>query len=104
MNGRDDRELNGASADKFGRAVSNALGAWTEQVQRFALVVVLAAVVLTGFAAVYTARNLAMNTSTTDMIDAATPFRRNDAAFKNAFPQYSDVLVVVIDGPNPEAA
>jgi uncharacterized protein len=104
LNGRDDRELNGASADKFGRAVSNALGAWTEQVQRFALVVVLAAVVLTGFAAVYTARNLAMNTSTTDMIDAATPFRRNDAAFKNAFPQYSDVLVVVIDGPNPEAA
>lgn len=91
------------SAGKFGCAVSNALGAWTEQVQRFALVVVLAAVVLTALAGVYTARNLAMNTSTTDMIDAETPFRRNDATFKDAFPQFSDVLVVVIDGPDPES-
>jgi uncharacterized protein len=109
LNGRNDNKNDNAnpvdgSDSGFGHVVSNILGAWTEQVQRFALLVVLATMVLTALAAQYTARNLAMNTSTTDMIDAETPFRRNDAAFKRAFPQFSDVLVVVIDGATPEAA
>jgi hopanoid biosynthesis associated RND transporter like protein HpnN len=91
------------NAEGSGGAVSKALAWWTLTIQKFALVVVLCAVGLTGLAVDYTARNLEMNTSTSDMIDARTPFRRNNDAFDRAFPQFSDLLVIVLDGPNAEA-
>ena len=81
-----------------------ALAAWTGVVQRFALPVVALLVGLTLLAAWYTASNLAINTSTTDMISAETPFRRNAIEFDKAFPQFKDLIVVVIDAPTAEDA
>lgn len=81
-----------------------ALAAWTGAVQRFAVPVVALLLVLTVLAAVYTASNLAINTSTTDMFSADTPFRRNAIEYDKAFPQFKDLIVVVVDAPTPEEA
>ena len=81
-----------------------ALAAWTRAVQRFAVPVVALLLVLTVLAAAYTASNLAINTSTTDMISADTPFRRNAIEYDKAFPQFKDLIVVVVDAPTPEEA
>ena len=81
-----------------------ALATWTGAVQRFAIPVVALLIVLTVLAAAYTASNLAINTSTSDMFSADTPFRRNAIEFDKAFPQFKDLIVVVIDAPTPEEA
>ena len=83
---------------------TGALAAWTAAAHRFAIPVVIAMGLLTAAAAWFTARNLGINTSTTDMISAETPFRANAIAFKQAFPQFSDLIVIVIDAPTPEQA
>lgn len=81
-----------------------ALTIWTRAVQRSAVAVLIAIVSLTALAAWYTATFLAINTSTTDMISADTPFRQNAMEFDAAFPQFNDLIVAVIDAPIPEAA
>ncbi|MBL4721514.1 MAG: hypothetical protein JKY20_10345, partial [Alphaproteobacteria bacterium] len=85
------------------RGFGGFLAAWTALIQKFALLVLLLAAGLGALAIDYTVRNLAMNTSTSDMIDARTSFRQNSDAFERAFPQFSSLLVIVLDGPNPEA-
>ena len=50
------------------------------------------------------ATRLGIDTGTTEMIDAAEPFRQDSIAFRTAFPALDDVLLAVIDGPSPEAA
>ncbi len=82
----------------------HALAAWTGAVYRFAAAVVALLFVLTVLAAGYTATNLAINTSTTDMISAETPFRRNAIEFDKAFPQFKDLIVIVIDARTAEDA
>jgi len=78
--------------------------AWAGLVSRSAILLVAAIFILTALAGVYTARNLAINTSTTDMISPETPFRKNAIEFDKAFPQFDDLIVVVIDAPTPERA
>jgi len=73
-------------------------------VQRSAVAVLIAIVSLTALAAWYTTTSLTINTSTTDMISAETPFRRNAIEFDAAFPQFKGLIVAVIDAPIPEAA
>ena len=82
----------------------SALSSWTGMVQRSAVAVLIAIVSLTALAAWYTTTSLTINTSTTDMISAETPFRRNAIEFDAAFPQFKGLIVAVIDAPIPEAA
>ena len=77
---------------------------WAGLVSRSAILLVAAIFILTAWAGVYTARNLAIITSTTDMISPETPFRKNAIEFDKAFPQFDDLIVVVIDAPTPERA
>ncbi len=72
--------------------------------RRRAVLVLLAGLALSAVSATYAARNLAIDTSTTNMISAEVPFRRNYIAFRAAFPDFVDPLVVVIDAPIPEQA
>jgi hopanoid biosynthesis associated RND transporter like protein HpnN len=83
---------------------SNVFAAWTRQIQRHAVAVLALIGVVTGVAFWYTANNLAIKTSTADMIDAKTPFRTNAIAFDAAFPQFNDLIVLVIDAPSAAAA
>ncbi|MCH7929634.1 MAG: MMPL family transporter [Proteobacteria bacterium] len=73
-------------------------------VRRAAAPVVVLAVLATLGGAVYTAKNIGINTSTTDMLSADLPFRRNANAIKQAFPQFRNTLVIVIDGETPDQA
>jgi hypothetical protein len=52
----------------------------------------------------YTANNLGINTDTAEMLSETLPFRRNYSAFKKAFPQYDDAMLIVIDADTPEVA
>jgi hypothetical protein len=73
-------------------------------VHRKAGIIVAIALALTAVALVYSMKTLSMNTDTTGMISPEVPFRRNDIAFKKAFPHLKDLIVIVIDGAEPERA
>ena len=77
---------------------------WVELVRRFALVVVLAAVAATGLAIDFVVTRFAISTETADMLSRELPFRRNSRALSDAFPQFSDNIVVVVDADNPDLA
>jgi uncharacterized protein len=66
-------------------------------------VVVLFLLVVT-LAVVYTGQHFAMTTDSLELISADLPWRKNKANFEKAFPQLSDLIVVVVDGATPELA
>ena len=78
------------------------LARWVGVLLRQARTVVLTAVAVTIGLLIYTVETLGINTQTTDMLSPDLPFRQNAEAIKSAFPQYSDVILVVIDGDNPD--
>jgi uncharacterized protein len=57
---------------------------------------------LAAAALVVTLQHLRIDTSTTEMIAPEVPFRRHQAAFQRAFPDFHDTIVAVIEGPLPE--
>lgn len=71
---------------------------------RYAPWVLLIALLFTVASAVYTARNLGMNTDTTDMLSEHLPFRINSVKYDKAFPQDSGILLLVLSAPTPEQA
>ena len=65
------------------------------------LVVLVAALLATAGLA-YTLANLRIDTDTTDMISAEVPFRQHDIAFSQAFPEFTNPIVALIEGSPPE--
>jgi hopanoid biosynthesis associated RND transporter like protein HpnN len=90
-------------AKSFGELVGQALARWVSVTHRFALWVVLLASIITVALLYYTVNNLGINTDTAEMLSETLPFRRNYSAFKTAFPQYDDAMLIVIDADTPEA-
>lgn len=66
--------------------------------------VLLISFIFVAVGAVYTARNLGMNTDTTDMLSEHLPFRVNDEKYNKAFSQDTDILLLVLSAPTPEQA
>ncbi len=64
--------------------------------------VVLATALLSVWALAYTLTNLRIDTDTTDMISAKVPFRQHDSTFRQAFPEFTNPIVAVIEGRAPE--
>ena len=58
----------------------------------------------TGGAGWYAARNLGVNTDTTNMISAELPWRQHFIEFRESFPVRDRNLLIVIDAPTPERA
>ncbi len=87
---------NGASYRFFAR--------WAAFSYQKAIWVIFLAIVIAGFSVVYTANNLGVHTDTTDMLSEDVPFRVNHKRYKEAFPQYEDALLLVVDAPTPEQA
>jgi hopanoid biosynthesis associated RND transporter like protein HpnN len=78
--------------------------AWlVERSQRHALIVMLAGGMLAGISAITTAYHLDINTNTNLMFPESLPWRHNAIAYTRDFPQFSDLLVAVVDGRIPEA-
>jgi hypothetical protein len=81
------------------------LGGWlVGRCARNAALVVALVAVLFAIAVAVVATRLGINTSTEEMIDAEVPFRQREIDFDRAFPQFDDVLVIVLDAATPEAA
>ena len=77
---------------------------WVDGVRRGALAVVLGSVALTVAALWFVATNIGINTDTDDMLSPELEFRKDSAAVSEAFPQFSDNIVVVVDGVTPDLA
>ena len=78
--------------------------AWVSFVCRRSKAVMAAAVLLTLACGVYFAVAIRVNTDTTDMLDPNLPFRKLSRAVSEAFPQFSDNILVVIEGDTPDLA
>lgn len=75
---------------------------WTVFSYQNALWVILFLLLFTSLSSVYTANNLGVHTDTTDMLSEDVPFRANHIRYKEAFSQYEDTLLLVLDAPTPE--
>jgi hopanoid biosynthesis associated RND transporter like protein HpnN len=81
-----------------------AFARWVVASYQYAAWVLLASLLIAVACAVYTSRNLGMNSDTTDMLSEHLPFRVNYKHYKKTFPQDEDTLVLVLDAPTPEQA
>ena len=77
----------------------NALGLWIAFVCKKAVATVVIATILTVALFYYSLSQIGISTDTSDMLSPDLPFRQNSIALSKAFPQFSDNIVVVIDGP-----
>ncbi|MDT8428734.1 MAG: MMPL family transporter [Pseudomonadales bacterium] len=84
------------------KGVGNFLYRVTGSIGRFALLIVLAAVVLSGLFANYTINNLGINTNTTDMFAPELRWFQQFNQFREQFPQLESNVLVVLEGPIPE--
>ncbi|MEK7245195.1 MAG: MMPL family transporter, partial [Pseudomonadota bacterium] len=71
---------------------------------RRARAVVAAALLLTAACGAYFALNVRINTDTTDMLNPELPFRKLSNEVSRAFPQFSDNILVVVEGDTPDLA
>ncbi|MFQ5784624.1 MAG: MMPL family transporter [Alphaproteobacteria bacterium] len=77
---------------------------WIGGVQRRAWSVIALSLATALAALVYSAGNLTINTDTAGMINDDLPFRKAVDDYDRAFPQFTDVLAIVIDGDTPDLA
>ena len=84
--------------------VARGASAWVAFVQRYAVWVTLAMLALGASCAWYTATHIGINTNNADMISAKVDWRQTYLDYQQTFPQYTDNLVVVIDGDNSDLA
>ena len=77
---------------------------WAAFSHQQAIWVILLAVIVASISIVYTANNLGIHTDTTDMLSEEIPFRVNHKRYKEAFPQYEEAFLLVVDAPTPEQA
>ena len=71
---------------------------------RRAYFVVAAALLLTVACGAYFAHNVRINSDTTDMLNPELPFRKLTKDVSRAFPQFSDNILIVVEGDTPDLA
>ena len=77
---------------------------WVALVHRAAFWVVILALLSSVGGVIYTVRHIGINTSTKDMLSEDLPFRRNDRAMDQAFPQLGGTILVVVEAASAEQA
>ena len=82
--------------------LSHTLASLADRLDRRPVPVVLAFVLVAAIALGISVWHLRINTSTTEMISPDVSFRRNLSAFEQAFPEFNDTIVAVIEGATPE--
>ncbi len=77
---------------------------WVDGVRRNATRVVVFAVLLTGVAGTYTARNLEVNTEEDSLFDETVPHRVVEEEYWRIFPNLYENIVILVDGQTSEQA
>ncbi len=81
-----------------------ALVRWVDTVRRWAWLVFLAALVVTAGTAYFVVTHMKIDTDTSGMLAQDLPFMQRSNALSDAFPQYSDNILVVVDGDTADLA
>ena len=85
-------------SDKF----EQGLNIWISFICKRAIATLMLAGAATVLLFYYTISNISISTDTSDMLSSDLPFRQHSIAVSNLFPQFSDNIVIVIDGLNAE--
>jgi len=80
------------------------LAGWIAWVCRLAWAVIAVGLLLTAGAAYFTINNLKVDASIDKMLSQELPFRQTEIAIGKAFPQSNDVLTVIVEAEDDEAA
>ena len=83
--------------------IGNALARWTDWTAKHAVWVILTFLLLAGGSLYYAMNHLGINTDNSDMLDESLPFRQTLKVYKQAFPQQSNNLLLVIEGPDADS-
>ncbi|MDY7038734.1 MAG: MMPL family transporter, partial [Thermodesulfobacteriota bacterium] len=86
------------------RKLDSALAWWVDTIRRSAYWVMILAIISTVAIFYYTVNNLGISTDTADMLSESLNFRRLFKDYVEAFPQYHNTLLIVIDGETPDLA
>jgi hypothetical protein len=70
----------------------------------FAIHLVNTAALLTGGVLYFTVNNLGIHTDTEQMLSPELPFQRTLRDYRQAFPQYTDTMVVLVESDTPDRA
>ncbi len=89
---------------KFLNAYRHFLIRWTDLVRRRARLVVVLSLTLAIAAGVYVAKNFAVNTDTLEMLSSELPWRQWWQQEHEAFPQFHDTLVIMVEGQTADLA
>lgn len=76
---------------------------WEANFIRHPWLVILLFVLGSGLTLRYTTEHLKVNTNTADMISLELPFQKNRLALEQAFPQDIGTVLLLVEGPTPEA-
>ncbi len=87
--------------DRIGYGYQAFLVWLVDHCRRAAVWVVIGAFVVTGLSAVYTVKNLTLDTDPVHLLDPDLHFRKLQRDFFAAFPQLDDLIVVVVDQGSP---
>ena len=77
---------------------------WADFVGHHPSIILFVSLLVTAGVVIYTVNHFRIDTELTDMISDKLPYRRLEKEFQNAFPQFNDTIVIVIDADTPETA
>ncbi len=84
--------------------LSRLLAALVEGSLRHAALVLVGAALIAALSGWLAAARLGVSTDTDELFAASLPWRQRDLAFARAFPQFTDLVVAVVDADTPEQA
>ncbi len=88
--------------DRIGHGYQAFLLRLVDACRRAAVWVVIGVLAATGLSAVYTAKNLKLDTDPVHLLDPNLPFRQLQRDFYAAFPQLDDLILIVVDQGSAE--
>jgi len=69
---------------------------------RFAWLIVISTLLITGLSLYYVKDHLGVNNNSAEMLSPDLPFQKNTKRFETAFPQDSDTIIFVVEAATPE--
>ena len=66
--------------------------------RRFACLVAVLGLALASVSGYYAATHLSIDTDVDKLLDPSLPWRKREVAFDRAFPQFTNLIAIVVDG------